>query len=168
MQTFSSMQRNSVNLLSLRFIVFCAMLIAYEILSSTSHIVPPFIGLFFAYIVILKNESERNMNNFDKRWYLAILFLIFAEQIHGFELFSTVLNFLIFYYFIHDWLKVNMKWRQCLLIIFIFSGYIGTLLMSNLILYILNQPRLWISYEYLIYIVVESVIAILLFKERVL
>ncbi|KAA3687202.1 hypothetical protein E3U42_05895, partial [Campylobacter fetus subsp. fetus] len=69
---------------------------------------------------------------------------------------------------IHDWLKVNMKWRQCLLIIFIFSGYIGTLLMSNLILYILNQPRLWISYEYLIYIVVESVIAILLFKERVL
>ncbi|MFW5625190.1 MAG: hypothetical protein ACOCMW_05315, partial [Campylobacter hyointestinalis] len=89
--------------------------------------------------------------------------------IHGFELFSTILAFILFYNFINDQLKINMKCRGCLLVIFVFSGYIGTFLLSDLILYILNQPLLGFNYEYyMYYIVVESAISVMLFKERVL
>lgn len=168
MQALSSMQRNSSDLLSLRFILFCFLLVGYEITTAATHILPPLIGLFFSYLIILKHESEKNISNIDKRWYLVIFFLIFAEQIHGFELFSTILAFIIFYYFINDWLRINMKWRQMLLVIFVFSGYIGTFIASNIILYILNQPMDSMSYEYFIYIAIESLISIALFKERVL
>lgn len=162
------MQRNSINTLFIKSIFFCLCLIWYEIMSITTHILPPLIGLFFAYLMILKNESERIMNNLDKRWYFSICFLIFAEQIHGFELFSSILAFLVFYYFINDWLKINMKCRQCLLVIFVFAGYFGTFFISQLILYILNQPSLEISYEYFFYIFLESLICIFFFKDRVL
>ncbi|RAZ48201.1 hypothetical protein [Campylobacter hyointestinalis] len=169
MQTFSDMQRNSINLLSIRFVLFCVGLIAYEIMSAANHFLPPLIGLFFAYLVVLKNESEKYMGDIDKRWYLSFIFIIYAEQIHGFELFSTILAFILFYNFINDQLKINMKCRGCLLVIFVFSGYIGTFLLSDLILYILNQPLLGFNYEYyMYYIVVESAISVMLFKERVL
>lgn len=69
---------------------------------------------------------------------------------------------------IYDWLVVNLKWRESLLVIMVASGYIGSYLVSNLILYMLNSQTLSLSYEYVLYIAVESAIAILLFRDKVL
>ena len=70
------------------------------------------------------------------------MYIIFAEQIHGFALFSSVISFLLFYYLICDWLIVMFKSRVVLLILFVASGYAGVYLISALLLYIQNSPIL--------------------------
>ena len=68
----------------------------------------------------------------------------------------------------NDWLKTNIKWRKLLITIYIFSGYIFTLAMSNIVLYILNKPRIELNYEYLLYAIIESLIALVIFRGRIL
>ena len=168
MQTLSSMQRNSTNSESLRFSLFCISVIGYEIFSLTSLFLPSLIGIFFAYLIILSDEIERTLGVKDKRWYLTVAFLFFAEQLNGFEFCSVLLAWLLFYHLLDDWLKTYIKWRKLLITIYVFSGYILTLAMSNIVLYILNQPRLELSYEYLLYAAIESLIALVIFRGRVL
>ena len=60
MQTISSMQRNSRDKYALKNLVFWVFLFFYEILTSIYTSLPPFIGLFFAYAVILKYEKDKN------------------------------------------------------------------------------------------------------------
>lgn len=95
-------------------------------------------------------------------------FLVFAEQLNGFEFCSVILAWLLFYYLINDWLKTNIKWRKLLITIYVFSGYIITLGVSNIVLYVLNQPRMNLSYEYLLYGAIESLIALVIFRGRIL
>ncbi|ARR00931.1 MULTISPECIES: hypothetical protein [Campylobacter] len=162
------MQRNSINSQSLRFNLFCISIVVYEIFSITSVFLPSLIGVFFAYLVILKDELDRTLGVKDKRWYLSLAFLIFAEQLNGFEFCSVILAWLFFYYLINDWLKTNIKWRKLLITIYVFSGYIITLAMSNIVLYVLNQPRMKLDYEYLLYAIIESLIALVIFRGRIL
>ena len=72
------------------------------------------------------------------------------------------------YNFVLDWLYTTMKWRNCLLIIFVASGYVLTFLVNNLFAYVLNEPNLTFSAEYLFFIALESVLAIVLFRDKVL
>lgn len=162
------MQRNSLNPQSLRFNLFCIFIVIYEIFSITTTFLPPLIGIFFTYLVILKDEIDRTLGTKDKRWYLSFAFLIFAEQLNGFEFCSVVLAWIFFYYFMNDWLKTNIKWKKLLITIYIFSGYIFTLAMSNIVLYVLNQPRMKLDYEYLLYAIIESLIALVIFRGRIL
>lgn len=162
------MQRNSINSQSLRFNLFCISIVVYEIFSITSVFLPSLIGVFFAYLVILKDELDRTLEINDRRWYLSLAFLIFAEQLNGFEFCSAILAWLFFYYLINDWLKTNIKWRKLLITIYVFSGYIITLAMSNIVLYVLNQPRMKLDYEYLLYAIIESLIALVIFRRRIL
>lgn len=129
---------------------------------------PSLIGVFFAYLVILKDELDRTLEANDRRWYLSLAFLVFAEQLNGFEFCSAILAWLFFYYLINDWLKTNIKWRKLLITIYVFSGYIITLAMSNIVLYVLNQPRMKLDYEYLLYAIIESLIALVIFRGRIL
>lgn len=162
------MQRNSTNSESLRFSLFCIFIVGYEIFSITAIFLPSLIGIFFAYLVMLSDEIERTLRTKDKRWYLSLAFLVFAEQLNGFEFCSVILAWLLFYYLINDWLKTNIKWRKLLIIIYVFSGYIITLGVSNIVLYVLNQPRMNLSYEYLLYGAIESLIALVIFRGRIL
>lgn len=162
------MQRNSVNSESLRFSLFCIFLVGYEIFSITSVFLPSLIGIFFAYLVILSDEIERELEVKDKRWYLSIAFLIFAEQLNGFEFCSTILAWLFFYYLVNDWLKTNIKWRKLLITIYVFLGYGLSIAVSNIVLYVLNQPRMNLSYDYLLYASIESLIALVIFRGRIL
>ncbi|ARR04125.1 MULTISPECIES: hypothetical protein [Campylobacter] len=162
------MQRNSTNSESLRFSLFCIFIVGYEIFSITAIFLPSLIGIFFAYLVMLSDEIERTLGTKDKRWYLSFAFLVFAEQLNGFEFCSVILAWLLFYYLINDWLKTNIKWRKLLITIYVFSGYIITLGVSNIVLYVLNQPRMNLSYEYLLYGAIESLIALVIFRGRIL
>lgn len=162
------MQRDRTDHLSIKNIIFAILMVFYEILSGAFYYLPPLIGLFFTYLVILKNESERTISKLDRRWYMSFCFVVFAEQIHGFILFSSVLGFIFIYYMFSDWLRINMKYRWFLLVIFVFSGYAGTLGFGNLFLYIFNEKLLQFSYEYIIFIAIESIICIVLFGKKVL
>ena len=143
-------------------------LLSYEIATTQFGFLPPLIGIFFTYMILEYSRKQKQYDEFKPSWYFSLVFLIFAEQIHGFYLFSTIIAFLLFYNFVLDWLYTTMKWRNCLLIIFVASGYVLTFLVNNLFAYVLNEPNLTFSAEYLFFIALESVLAIVLFRDKVL
>lgn len=143
-------------------------LLSYEIATTQFGFLPPLIGIFFTYMILEYSRKQKQYDEFKHSWYFAVIFLIFAEQIHGFYLFSIIIAFLLFYSFILDWLYTTMKWRNCLLVIFVAAGYVLTLLVNNLFAYVLNEPNLSFSREYLFFIAFESIFAIVLFRDKVL
>ncbi|MCD8213024.1 MAG: hypothetical protein LUC34_03080 [Campylobacter sp.] len=161
------MQRNSSNLQYIKELVGIVFLVAYEIATTQFGFLPPLIGVFFTYMILEYTKKQKRYTEFGFYWYFAIIFLIFAEQIHGFYLFSTLIAFLIFYNFVVDWLLVTMKWRNCLLAVFVVSGYVVTFSTNNLIAYVQNGSFLKFGVEYIVYIVIETILAIILFKDRV-
>lgn len=167
MQALSGMRRNSTDIQLLKSFFWVALLFVYQASTTVFIWAPPLIGLFFAYMIILTMEKQKRLLKYDIRWYFSIVYIIFVEQVHGFALFSTILAFIVFYYFICDWLVVTFKSRAVLLIFFVSNGYLGTYLISSLLLYIKNLPILNFGYEYFVYTALESALAIVLFKERV-
>ena len=85
---------------------------------------------------------------------------------HGFALFSATIAFMLFYYFMSDWLIATLKSRELLAVGFVASGYVWTCATSSFISYAANLPMLNFDYEYLIYIGVESVLVVVLFRGR--
>lgn len=115
MQTLSYMQRNRSNLHTIINILLIVLLYVYQILTSIFWSLPPLIGLVFLYLVILNYENDNKFKNFDYRWYFSVLYLFFAEQIHGFHLFSAFILYVIFYYFIFEISTKYIKFRNFLL-----------------------------------------------------
>ncbi|AQW81665.1 hypothetical protein [Campylobacter pinnipediorum] len=162
------MQKNNTDLQHIGNFFGILLLFAYEMLTTILVYLPPLFGIFFTYMVIeYARKQQRTYIEFGFGWYLSIAFLLFAEQVHGFYIFSTIITFFIFFYFIVDWLFSTMKYRNLILIIFVTSGYIGTYLVNNAINYIQNNDFLYLDIEYIIYIVIESFVAIILFRERI-
>lgn len=160
------MRRNSSDLQILKSALWVAFLLVYQAATSVATYLPPLIGIFFTYMIILTIEKNKKVKKYDNRWYFAIFYLIFAEQVHGYALFSTMIGFLLFYYLVCDWLLVTFKSREILLMVFVASGYFMTYLISLLLLYAVNLPMLNFDYEYSIYIISEAVLATILFRER--
>ncbi|MSN96019.1 hypothetical protein F1B92_02225 [Campylobacter sp. FMV-PI01] len=136
-------------------------------LSSVFQGLAPLIGLFFSYCVILRYEKEKSHQDYNHKWYYVIFFLFFAEQIHGFELFSVAIFFGFFWNFCFGYLFSWIKIKNLFLILLVFFGYLGIFLVSNLLCYIKNEDFLEFSYEYLIYIVIESFLAFIFLRGRI-
>lgn len=153
---------------NLRFYPEAGFVFLYETATTSFHYLPPLIGLFFAYIVIEYHSKIRKLERFGLSWYASIVFLIFAEQIHGFYLFSSILAFLIFYNFIFDWLFVSLKWRSGLLVIFVAAGYLLSYGISCLFYYMQTGNVFHIGFEYALFIFVESILAIVFLKSKLL
>ena len=168
MQTFSSMQRNSSDIYFLKNIVFFITILFYQILSSIYVNLPPLIGLSFAYVVILAYEKDKSYQDYTHGWYQAILYLFIAEQMHGFELFSVAIAFVIFYYLFFEISLENIRLRNVFLVFLVTAGYVGTFFISNFISYLKDGHYMSFGVEYLTYIVVESALAILFLKGRIL
>ncbi|MDO5045884.1 MAG: hypothetical protein Q4D84_04265 [Campylobacter sp.] len=160
------MRRNSLDLQILKPALWVVFLLIYQAATSVATYLPPLMGIFFTYMIILNIEKHKKVKKYDKRWYFCIFYLIFAEQVHGFALFSTMIAFLLFYYFVCDWLIVTFKSREILLVVFVASGYFAIYLVSSLLSHIANLPILNFEYEYSIYIISEAVLATILFRER--
>ncbi len=167
MQKFSKLQRNNFNYLSLKFWLLAIFLITYEFYTSQYRFLPPLLGVFMQYFLILTFDAKFNLENFDFRWYCVLFFLIFCEQIQGFFLFSSIITFLIYFYFLDDYLRNTIKFRIFLIICANFAGYIGILSVSNLISYMKNVPLSPLSNEYYFYIMIESIFCFFMFKDRI-
>lgn len=168
MQTLSSMQRNRFNFRFIKDTFSILMLFCYEIATMVSGVLPPLFGLFFAYVTILEYEKHEKHIAFGASWYVAVAFLLCAEQFHGYALFSVALSFFIFYFFIFDYLLENIKFRNLLLVVIVCVAYLLIIAFNNLFCYILQQDSVSIGYEYLISMSVESALALLLFRGRIL
>lgn len=168
MQTLSSMQRNRFNFRFIKDTFSILMLFCYEIATMVLGVLPPLFGLFFAYVTILEYEKHEKHIAFGASWYVAVAFLLCAEQFHGYALFSVALSFFIFYFFIFDYLLENIKFRNLLLVVIVCVAYLLIIAFNNLFCYILQQDSVNIGYEYLIFMSVESALALLLFRGRIL
>ena len=99
MQKISGMQRSSSNLYALTNAILTAFLFAYLILTSMNQSLPPLMGLFFVYLIILRFENENKFKDYGKGWSIGIIYLFIAEQLHGFNLFSVLITYILFYVF---------------------------------------------------------------------
>lgn len=167
MQTFSKLQRNSAYYLSVKFWLLAGFLLFYEIFSANYRFLPPLLGVFMQYLMILTLKAEQNLEKFDFRWYVCVVFLIFCEQIQGFFLFSSIITFLIYFYFLDDYLRNTIKFKIFLIIGANLAGYFGILCVSNLISYMKNLPLLPLCKEYFLYVIIESIISLFLFKDKI-
>lgn len=161
------MQRNSSDIQVLKTFLLFAFLFFYQIFSTIYPALPPLLGLFFTYAVVLCYEKEKSYEDFNFKWYVAILYLFYAEQIHGFELFSVAIAFGIVYRFLLIPTLDLVKIRDVSLMIFTALGYTLTFLTSNFLSYLKGNEYLSFSYEYIMYIVFEMMVCVLAFKGRI-
>ncbi|CAD7287448.1 hypothetical protein LMG7974_00327 [Campylobacter majalis] len=169
MQVLSSMRRNSSDLRYLGYVIGITCLFGYEIVTSIFVFLPPLIGVFFTYMIIeYAKKMQKSYIELGFGWYLSIAFLLFAELTHGYYLFSSIVGFFIFYYFAVDWLSVTFKHRKFLLILFVACGYFMTFLISCILCHMQGIEILNWGFEYAVYIAIESIIAIVLFKDRLI
>lgn len=163
MQTLSNLRRKSPNALALS-LLFVA-IIVYEMLSTAFLFLPPLMGVIFTYLVEKRHEAQKLLSGVATPWFVSFAMLIFAEQLHGFVLFSSAISYMLFYYIFYEWVVINFKGRLIQLAIFNAVAYIGTWSISNLVLYVLDRELLRYSVEYVYFIIAESVLCLLIFKE---
>lgn len=166
MRTSAAMRRLGAEKRFLKQLAWVAFLVFYQSLTTVFAYLPPLIGIFFTYTIMLTLQKQKTLKEFGKEWYFCLFYLTFAEQAHGFALFSAVIAFMLFYHFMSDWLIVTLKSRELLAAGFVASGYVWTCTTSSFISYAANLPMLKFGYEYLIYVGVESVLAVVLFRGR--
>ena len=135
MQKISSMQRNRSYLYTLTNIFLVACLFIYLILTSMNQFLPPLIGLFFVHQIVLKFENENKFKSYGTMWYIGIIYLFIAEQIHGFNFLSIAITYIIFYMFVFDFSIKFIKFRNLIIAIYIAMGYICSFLMSNAMMF---------------------------------
>ena len=160
------MYRSSIRRINTARLIFGLIsLVIYQSLTSIFAL-PPLLGVFFVYLISLNLKREKRLIINEYEWYFCLLYLIFIEQTHGFVLFSTLLGCIFFYYFVSDYLLVSLKSRILLIGSFVVGGYVCTFGFSSLFGYIggFDVPK--INSEIFVYLVVEIIIAVILFKDR--
>lgn len=167
MQTFSNMRRNSTYQDNLNFFYIVCLLFAYQILTSLYMFLSPLIGVFFCYLILLKNKELKTKEEQTKEWYFGVLYLIFTELNHGFYLFSTMLFLYIFYHLVADWVQSSIKCEVCVLSGFVIFAYVGVYATNNLLSYILNKEFFIFGWEYIAYILLDCAIVSLFFRGRI-
>lgn len=164
MQTLSNLRRKSPNALAISILLVAV--IVYEMLSTAFLFLPPLMGVVFTYLVEKRREAEKLLSGVAMPWFVAFALLIFAEQLHGFVLFSSAISYLLFYYIFYEWVVINFKGRIIQLAVFNATAYIGTWAISNLVLYILDSELLRYSVEYVYFIIAECFICLVIFREN--
>ncbi|WP_458701231.1 hypothetical protein ACKGJI_03765 [Sulfurospirillum sp. 1307] len=122
---------------------------------------PLFFGLFFVYLILNYEDEDKNIFI-----YLSFIYLSIYDINKGFYLFSSIIFFLIFYNLFVEKIKNTITCKSCILIIYIFFAYIGHYLLNVLISYILNQASPVFSADYFYYIIVDFLIALVIFKGK--
>ena len=166
MQKISGMQRSRSYLYAITNAALIALLFAYLILTSMNQNLPPLMGVFFVNLIVLRFENENKFKSYGTLYYLSILYLFVAEQIHGFHLFSVAITFIIFYLFIFEISVKFIKFRNLLIVFYVIIGYVGVFLVSNTVSYIKKSGYLVFGNEYFLYIFVEILIALLIYRGR--
>ena len=162
------MRRDRSDKKSINYLWLGVGLVIYQISTSLYTYLTPLLGLFFCYVILLKDDEERTKEERPLEWYLAFSYIIFIELNKGFYLFSSIIFFMLFYTIMVDWMRTAFKCKNCILIAFITSGYLGIYGMNNLLAYVMNESFFVIGWEYALYIACDSIIAAIIFRDRML
>lgn len=73
---------------------------------------------------------------------------------------------MIFYFLIFKILLKIIKIRNFILILAVIFGYVSPFLITNALNFLLEEETLKFGYEYAIYIVIESSLAVFLFRGK--
>lgn len=166
MQKFSNMQRNSTHLQILKYTFFVLFFVIYQIFSSTLQAVPPGFAFIFCIVLFITYEHERTFTSFGFEWFFSIVMLIFCSQMHGFELFSEVIAFVIYCVFLFKWVTYNVKFINLFLFLTVAYAYIATFLISNLLSYFDDGAYMSFGIEYVAYILIEFAFAFVFFRSK--
>jgi len=162
------MRRDRAYLFSLKTFFLIGALVLYQFSTSLYPVLSPLLGLFFCYGIILKEWEVKTLKTDSLQRYFILSYVVLVELNKGFFLFSTLIFFLFFYAMVVDWMKHVFKCQSCILAVFVTSGYIGVYFTNNLLAYIMNMPFYPISWEYGVYILTDTIIAIVLFRDKIL
>lgn len=137
-------------------------MVFYQIISSLYTILPIFVGVFFAYIV-LNYEDEKSKFYI----YLSFFYLTIYDVNKGFYLFTSIFTFMIFYNLFAEKIKNYLTCNNCILAIYVIVAYLGHYFINVFLSYILNQDIPLISFDYVYYIITDIILCIILFKGKV-
>lgn len=162
MQTFPNMRRSSINTNYTSVVLFSIFLVFYQIMSSLYLFLPLFVGIFFVYLVLNYQKEDKAVFV-----YLSFIYLCLYDLNKGFYLFSSILFFIIFYNLFVEKIKNFFTCSSCILVVYIVGAYIGHYFLNVFIAYLLNQTPPLFSTDYFYYIVVDSILAITIFKAEI-
>ena len=161
MQTFSYLQRDSSYKRAVTKIAAAIGLIFYESLTSVYPFLPSFFGLFFCYLLFFVNSKVRFYE------VIYIFFYLFIYEIDkGFYLFSFDIFFIIYYNFVANEIRKYIYCKWCLAAFYVISGYLGYYLINAVFSFILNEPAPSLGYNYIIYILIDTILVGNIFKKR--
>ncbi len=161
MQFFDNFHKKSF--ISFKWVFF---LILYQIIASLYTIFSPLIGFMFCYLIFLTDDELKTHQEDEAKKYLAFLYLIFIELNKGFYLFSGMISFFIFYYLLSEWINTSVKCKNCIIFVFVCSGYLSIFGLNNLLAYILNEDFFILGYEYVLYCIFDFFLATIYYKDR--
>jgi hypothetical protein len=153
------MRRNSSHNRYLKLFVLALVLLFYQIFSSVYVFLSPLVGFFFVYIV--KNFKRDNLEV-----YSAFLYLCFFELNQGFYLFSIVLLFAIFYYFLKLRIEAIFENKIWIIVITIVIVYFGIFLINTFLAYLFESEFFYFGIAYFFYIIIDTILSIFLLKNN--
>lgn len=162
------MRRNSTyknNVIPFSWVLF---LILYQFLSTIYIFLTPLIGFMICYLIFLKIDHEREIEEYSLNAYLSFAYLVFIVLNKGFYLFSGIIFLSFFHRIFVEWLQTSFRCKNCVIIAYVVAGYLGVYGTNNLIAYILNEEFFIFGWEYGLYMFLDSIIAIVVFKDRIL
>ncbi len=126
----------------------------------------PLIGVVFCYLVLNMEKERRTHRDLAASRYLAILYLIYVDLNKGFYLFSGVLFFYLFHFLFAEWFQTSFKCKNCVIVAYVISGYLGIFGTNNLLAYMSNEHFFEFGWEYGLYMISDIIISMIVFKER--
>jgi len=130
-------------------------------MTSIYTFLPLFAGVLFVYIIVnYDNEKKKNYI------YLILIFLCFYDLNKGFYLFSYVLLFFVFYNVFVERIRSFLSCNSCIIVIYVVVAYLGHYVVNLFVSYILNNAAPIFSLDYVYYMVIDSLLAIALFKGK--
>lgn len=151
---------------SFSYIIFFIFLYVYQALSSVFLYLPLLLGLFFCYMILLLEQKDGAFLKLDFRWYLCLGYLFCVEITHDFFIFSLLLSFVCFYYLCVGQIRLKFKIGKFLPILFIFFAYVFVCVIDLFCAYIFGQNAKDVGVQYFSSIIIESLLAFLLFRGK--
>lgn len=127
---------------------------------------PILLGFFFCYMFVLLLQHQSSLYELDFRWYFCLFYLLMIDITHNFYIFSSWIAFVVFFYFCADWLRINFKVGKLIPALFVCCAYVLVYCIDGLLTYIDNGDLKIFSKEYFYYILLESLLATLFFKDE--
>jgi len=155
MQTISDMQRDSIYKNYIKYLIIFFILVVYESITSIYPYLSPLFGVAFFYIL-------DNLYNKDRFFavILSFVYILIFEVDKGFIPLSSMIFFLIYYFFIYDAIEHIFSEKNVKKFFHVFTIYIGYYILNVILEYLFNYHISGFSLKYFLYIVTDFLILV--------